>query len=92
MPCASFHRFPGMTPKVVIDWLNEESMVELGDDFSADGDLFAAGLDSMAVMQLVVAAEEKFGVILGPEDITRAHLATPRAMAALISSKLESVS
>jgi acyl carrier protein len=76
-----------MTPEVVIDWLNEEGMVELGEGFSADGDLFAAGLDSMAVMQLVVAAEEKFGVILGPEDITRANLATPRKMAALIEQK-----
>ena len=76
-----------MTPEVVIDWLNEEGMVELGDDFSADGDLFVAGLDSMAVMQLVVAAEEKFGVILGPEDLIRSNLSTPRAMAALLSAK-----
>jgi acyl carrier protein len=79
-----------MTPEVVIDWLNEEGMVELGDDFSADGDLFAAGLDSMAVMQLVVAAEEKFGVILGAEDITRGNLATPRTMAELLSAKAKS--
>ena len=76
-----------MTPEVVIDWLNEEGMVELGEGFSADGDLFAAGLDSMAVMQLVVAAEEKFGVVLGPEDITRAKLSTPLAMAELFSTK-----
>lgn len=76
-----------MTPEAVIDWLNEEGMVELGAGFSADGDLFSAGLDSMAVMQLVVAAEEKFGVVLGPEDITRANLGTPRAMAALLDAK-----
>lgn len=76
-----------MTPEVVIEWLNDEGMVELGDDFSANGDLFAAGLDSMAVMQLVVAAEEKFGVILGPEDMTRANLSTPESMAALLAAK-----
>lgn len=76
-----------MTPEVVIEWLNEEGMVELGDDFSAKGDLFAAGLDSMAVMQLVVAAEEKFGVVLGPEDMTRANLSTPESMAALLAAK-----
>ncbi len=62
-------------------------MVELGPDFPVDGDLFSAGLDSMAVMQLVVAAEEKFGVILGPADITRENLATPQAMAVLFSMK-----
>lgn len=76
-----------MTPEEVIDWLDEEGMVELSGDFHADGDLFSAGLDSMAVMQLVVAAEEKFGVILRPEDMTRANLSTPRSMAALLSSK-----
>jgi acyl carrier protein len=71
----------------IITWLNEEGVVEIDADFPADGDLFAAGLDSMAVMQLVVAAEEKFGVILGPADITRENLATPAAMAALFSAK-----
>ncbi|HVJ45410.1 MAG TPA: acyl carrier protein [Luteolibacter sp.] len=73
-----------MSPEEVIDWLNEEGMVELDPGFPADGDLFSAGLDSMAVMQMVVAAEEKFGVILGPEDMTRANLSTPEALAALI--------
>jgi len=76
-----------MTPAEVIDWLNEEGMVELDPAFAADGDLFTAGLDSMAVMQMVVAAEEKFGVVLGPEDMTRENLSTPVALAALISRK-----
>lgn len=76
-----------MIPEMVIDWLNEEGMVELDPGFPTNGDLFSAGLDSMAVMQLVVAAEEKFGVILGPEDITRANLSTPESLAALLSAK-----
>lgn len=76
-----------MNPQEITDWLNEEGMVELDPGFPADGDLFAAGLDSMAVMQLVVAAEEKFGVVLGPEDITRDNLSTPRAMAGLFAGK-----
>jgi acyl carrier protein len=76
-----------MSPEAVIDWLNEEGMVELGEGFAADGDLFSAGLDSMAIMQMVVAAEEKFGVTLGPADMTRANLSTPRSLATLISSK-----
>jgi acyl carrier protein len=76
-----------MTPQEVIDWLNEEGMVELDPGFSADGDLFSAGLDSMTVMQMVVAAEEKFGVVLGPEDMTRTNLSTPQSLATLISEK-----
>ncbi len=75
-------------PTELIDWLNDEGLVELDWDFSEDGDLLAAGLDSMAVMQLVVAVEDFFGVELAPEDLTRANLETPRSLAALITSKM----
>lgn len=75
------------TPTELIDWLNDEGVMELEWDFPEDGDLFAAGLDSMAVMQLVVAVEDRFGVELGPEELTKANLATPTALAALIASK-----
>ncbi|WP_348223449.1 phosphopantetheine-binding protein [Luteolibacter sp.] len=71
----------------MIDWLNDEGVLELDWDFPEDGDLFTAGLDSMAVMQLVVAVEDRFEVELGPEDLTRANLATPTTLAALIAVK-----
>ena len=75
------------TPTEVIDWLNDEGVLELDWDFPEDGDLFAAGLDSMAVMQLVVAVEDEYGVELGPDDLTRDNLATPAKLAALIAAK-----
>lgn len=71
----------------LIDWLNDEGVLELDWDFPEDGDLFTAGLDSMAVMQLVVAVEDRFEVELGPEDLTKANLATPTTLAALIAAK-----
>jgi len=74
-------------PTELIDWLNDEGVLELDWDFPEDGDLFAAGLDSMAVMQLVVAVEDRFGIELAPEDLTKAHLATPTTLAALIANK-----
>ena len=74
-------------PTELIDWLNDEGVLELDWDFPVDGDLFAAGLDSMAVMQLVVAVEDRFGLELAPEDLTKARLATPTTLAALISEK-----
>lgn len=74
-------------PTELIDWLNAEGLLELDWDFPEDGDLFSAGLDSMAVMQLVVAVEDEYGVELGPDDLTRANLATPITLAALIASK-----
>ena len=73
------------TPTEIIDWLNDEGVLELDWDFPEDGDLFEAGLDSMAVMQLVVAVEDRFGMELGPEDLTKANLATPTTLAALIA-------
>jgi acyl carrier protein len=74
-------------PTELIDWLNDEGVLELDWDFPEEGDLFAAGLDSMAVMQLVVAVEDRFGIELGPEDLTRANLATPTTLAALIAAR-----
>jgi acyl carrier protein len=76
------------SPLELIDWLNDEGVLELEWDFPEDGDLFAAGLDSMAVMQLVVAVEDRFEVELLPEDLTRAYLATPTTLAALIAEKI----
>jgi len=73
------------TPTELIDWLNDEGVLELDWDFPEDGSLFEAGLDSMAVMQLVVAVEDRFGIELGPEDLTKANLATPTTLAALIA-------
>lgn len=75
------------TPTELIDWLNDEGVLELDWDFPEDGSLAEAGLDSMAVMQLVVAVEDRYGVELGPEDLTRENLATPTTLAALIVAR-----
>lgn len=74
-------------PTELIDWLNGEGLLELDWDFPEDGDLFSAGMDSMAVMQIVVAVEDEYGVELTPDDLTRANLATPITLAALIAGK-----
>jgi len=75
------------TPVELIDWLNDEGVIELDWDFPEDGDLVAAGLDSLAIVRLVAAVEDRFEVELGVDDLTRAHLATPTTLAALISVK-----
>jgi acyl carrier protein len=75
------------SPTELIDWLNGEGLLELDWDFPEDGDLIAAGLDSMAVMQLVSAVEDEYGVELLPEDLAPAKLGTPVKLAKLISSK-----
>ncbi len=77
------------TPSEISAWLAREGIVGTGPHFPEDGDLFAAGLDSMAVMQLVVAAEEAWRIVLTPEDLTRDHLESPRTLAALFASKMQ---
>lgn len=76
-----------LDPTDLIDWMNDEGLLELDWDFPHDGDLAAAGLDSQAIVQLVLAVEDEYGVELLPADLTRENLATPSSLAALISSK-----
>lgn len=71
----------------VIEWLRSEEILELGEGFSTSDDLFLAGLDSMAVMQLVVAAEERFGVVLQAADLSKDNLGTADSLAALINGR-----
>ncbi len=75
------------TPTELIDWLNDEGVLELDWDFPLDGDLVAAGLDSLAIARLVAAVEDRFEVELGVDDLTRAHLATPTTLAALVAAR-----
>jgi len=51
----------------------------------ADADLFDAGLDSMAIMQLLIRIETEFGVQLRLADITRENFSTVRKIAGLIA-------
>ena len=59
-------------------------LIETGADFGIDSDLFAAGLDSMSIMQLTLLIEEEFGAHLPDRLITRATFSTARKIAAAI--------
>jgi len=72
---------------MVIGWLRSEGILDLTDGFSASDDLFLAGLDSMAVMQLVVAAEDRFGVVLQAADLSKENLGSADALAVLINRR-----
>lgn len=71
----------------VLKMLGEEQLVELPADAGAETDLFEAGMDSMAVMQLIVVVEERWGVVLGAGDVGRETLGTPARMVATINSR-----
>lgn len=59
-------------------------LIETSDGFGIDSDLFAAGLDSMSIMQLTLLIEEEFGAHLPDRLITRDTFSTARHIAAAI--------
>lgn len=48
-------------------------------------------LDSLALLELLVACEETFGVCLDPADLTPGHLRTAGGLAAIVASRLAEV-
>lgn len=71
----------------VLEAIRAEGIVELPGDFGVGDDLFVAGLDSMAVMQLLVVLEERFGVAFAVEDVTRERFRSAAALAELLEGK-----
>lgn len=72
------------TGEDIVTLIRDEGLVDLPEEFPVDGDLFAAGLDSMGVMHLIVLVEERYGAALGAEDASREALGTAARIAATI--------
>jgi len=64
--------------------LIQENLLEPGEPLAPDSDLFAAGLDSMGIMQLLILIEERFGIPIAEVEVTRENFATADALASLI--------
>lgn len=67
--------------------LLERHVLELPVDFPQDGDLFEAGLDSMAIMQLLLHLEEDFGAKIPMGEVTAENFSTTAAIARLVAVK-----
>jgi len=52
-----------------------------------DADLYSEGLDSMALMQLILLLEREFGITITPEDLGRENFATLANLTAFVSKK-----
>jgi len=71
-----------------ITTLLSERILETGDDFTPETNLFDAGLDSMAIMQFLIVLEEEFGVSIPVESVSRQHFSSVHCVAALMRDKL----
>jgi len=67
--------------------LISENLFPLDDDFCDEMDLYAEGLDSMALMQLILLIEQEFDVRLMPEDLGRENFQSLRAIRDLMRQK-----
>lgn len=67
--------------------LVQERLLEPRAGFGVDSSLYEAGLDSMAIMQLLVLLEEEFGVVLPDSDLTQHNLSTVRHLAVAVRAR-----
>lgn len=52
------------------------------------GDETPLELDSLAVVQVVEAIEDRFAIRIAPRDVTPAHFATLESLVALVSARV----
>jgi acyl carrier protein len=62
-------------------------ILELAPDFRITDDLFEAGLDSMAIMRLLIHVETAFGCRLSVSQVNRENFSTVQKIAALIPAE-----
>lgn len=67
--------------------LVSERLLETQPGFNADSNLYESGLDSMAIMQLLILIEEEYGVALPESELTRQNFSTVRSVAGLIRGR-----
>ncbi len=65
-------------------------ILEVGPDFTAESNLFDAGLDSMAIMQLLLLIEQHLGVRLPAAKLTRENFSSTEDLARLIDAQAAS--
>jgi len=64
-----------------------ERILDPGAGFAPESNLYDAGLDSLAIMQLLLVLEEEFHVTIPVESVSRANFSTIRAIAELLREK-----
>jgi acyl carrier protein len=79
MPSAS------LSADFIISLLAEHELLEASDLVHADSDLFALGLDSLAMMQLLLHIERDCQVTIPVAEITRERFSTPKRLAEWLS-------
>lgn len=64
-----------------------EEILQLPPDFGVTSDLFEAGLDSMAIMQMLLLLEERFGVAIPVGSVSRPNFKDAQSISALLQQQ-----
>ena len=67
--------------------LVSERLLETQPGFGAESNLYEAGLDSMALMQLLILVEEEYGVSIPESALTKQNFSTVRHLSQLIRER-----
>ena len=76
-----------ITPASVLALIDEHQIVESDEPLTASTDLFGQGMDSMAMMQLLLQIEDRFGLAVTPAEMTRDRFQTAESLAAFLAEK-----
>jgi acyl carrier protein len=76
-----------MTPTESLRALIDTELFPLDPSVSDSTDLYSEGLDSMALMQLILLLEREFGIVITPDDLGRENFATLTDMATFVLRK-----
>lgn len=68
--------------------LLRERLLDLPEGFTPETNLYEAGLDSMGIMQLLLAIEDRFGILLPEADVSRKNFCTVANLAGLLRERL----
>jgi acyl carrier protein len=67
--------------------LVSERLLETQPGFGPESDLYEAGLDSMALMQLLILVEEEYGVSIPESALTKQNFSTVRHLSQIIRER-----
>lgn len=77
---------PSVIAAELADYLNRDPRVD--GSIGPDTELVESGrIDSLAILDLVVFVEERFGVSLAADDLTPQNLASVSALASLVAGR-----
>lgn len=70
-----------ITAEEILRCMLDEAILAPDIDPQVDDELLNLGLDSMALMQWMIIVEQKFGIVMQPDDLALEHIQTARSMA-----------